>query len=90
MAQKHSPVHPALRADFVTVPWRRRRRIDFNAWARVTAETERIPATPSAAVRPLPRSGILQRDRLPSQDGLAQMGQMLPEKTEEERSPQCR
>jgi hypothetical protein len=51
MTKKHSSVHPALRADSVSVPWKRRRRIDFNAWSRVTAETERIPAVPSAAVR---------------------------------------
>ncbi|MDF3041500.1 MAG: hypothetical protein K0Q71_4206, partial [Thermomicrobiales bacterium] len=35
MTEKRSPVHPALRADLVTVPWKRRRRINFNAWTRV-------------------------------------------------------
>lgn len=70
MTEKHSPVHPALRADFVTVPWKRRRRINFSAGARVTAETEGIPAVPLAPVPPLPRSGPLPLDRLPSAEPL--------------------
>jgi hypothetical protein len=43
MTEKHSPVHPALRVDFVTAPWKRRRRINFNAWARITPGTQHIP-----------------------------------------------
>jgi hypothetical protein len=57
MTKKHSPVHPALRIHFVTVPWKRRRRINFNAWARVTAKTEPIPGVPSATVPTLLRAG---------------------------------
>ena len=89
MTGKHSPVHPALRVDFVTMPWKRRRRINFDAWARITPETEGIPAVPSPVVRPLPRSGPVRRDRVPP-DVLALMGQMLPEKTQEGRSPRSR
>ena len=86
MTGKHSPVHPALRVDFVTVPWKRRRRINFNAWARITPETETIPSVPSTAVRPLPRSRPLRLDRVPP-DVLAAMGETLREKTEEDRRP---
>ena len=74
MTEKHSSVHPALRADFVTVPWKRRRRINVNVGARVTAEIKRIPTVPSATVRPLPRSGPLPLDRLPSPEPLRSSG----------------
>jgi hypothetical protein len=80
MTGKHSPVHPALRVDFVTVPWKRRRRINFNAWARITPDTETIPCVPSSAVRPLPRSRPLRLDRVPP-DVLAAMGEALREKS---------
>jgi hypothetical protein len=86
MTDKHSPVHPALRVDFVSAPWKRRRRINFNAWARITPETQHIPAVPSAPVPLLPRSGLLRRDRVPP-DVLALMGEILVEKTEEDRRP---
>ena len=86
MTGKHSPVHPALRVDFVTMPWKRRRRIDFTAWACITPETEGIPAVPLAAGRPLPRSGPLGRDRVPPAV-LALMDEMLGEKPEEDRRP---
>jgi hypothetical protein len=86
MTEKHSPVHPALRVDFVTAPWKRRRRINFNAWARITPETQHISAVPSAPVPLLSRSGLLRRDRVPPDD-LALMREILVEKTEVDRRP---
>ena len=87
MTQKHSPIHPALRAHVVTEPWKRRRRIDFNTWPRLTVETERIPAMPSAPVRPSPGPEPLRLGGIPSRQGFAPMGEILLEKTEEEKRP---
>ena len=86
MTEKRSPVHPALRADFVTVPWKRRRRINLNAWARVAAETERIPVVPSTAVRPPPRSKSgYSLIGVPSRNGLTSSGEIILEQSEENR-----
>jgi hypothetical protein len=90
MSEKHSPVHPALRVDFVTVPWKRRRRINFNAWTRVTAKTEPIPAVPSATVPPPLRSGPCgDSTGFPSRDGPPTMEVTRIGAIEEARRPRC-
>jgi hypothetical protein len=90
MTKKHSPVHPALRVDFVTVPWKRRRRINFNAWARVTAKTEPIPVVPSSMVRPPLRSGPCSDSTgFPSRDGPATIEMIRIGTIEEARRPRC-
>jgi hypothetical protein len=90
MTERHSPVHPALRVDFVTLPWKRRRRITFNAWTRVTAETEPIPAVPVATVRPPLRSGPSgDSTGFPSRDSPATMEVIRIGAIEESRRPRC-
>ena len=52
MTDKHSSIHPALRSDRVTLPWKRRRRIEFSAWPPLTIDAGSISAAAPTRVHP--------------------------------------
>ncbi len=67
MTGKHSSIHPTLRSDRATLPWKRRRRIEFSSWPRLTIDASPSSAAMSTRGQPsLAVTGSLRRSDSPS------------------------
>ena len=57
MTHKHSAIHPTLRSDRATLPWKRRRRIEFASWPRLMIDASPTSTAMVSSGHPLPAVG---------------------------------
>jgi hypothetical protein len=66
MTGKHSSIHPTLRSDRATLPWKRRRRIEFSSWPPLTIDVRPVSTAMSTRGHPSPAvAGSLPRSDSP-------------------------
>ena len=57
VTHKHSAIHPTLRSDRATLPWKRRRRIEFASWPRLMIDASPTSTAMVSRWHPLPAVG---------------------------------